>query len=578
MKKNLLESEIKRFQELSNYDANNNSVLSENKIDFYGNENERILEMHHRAINKEFLIEQDEDNPVVRKKFDFGAKVAGQKNPRRWGKHGSGAEARLTLDYKKYREIDKELNSGSDLLEKMNNEIGNNKDWAMIPPNVKSALANGFNEFLQVAMSSEYLKSLSRKKRRDLRKFFKKSQRWRFQIVDLKNNLSEPEEGKKRASKIKPELTVTFPQGEGAPTEEQIQAEIRATLSEINAANCEGSAIASNECNALVGQTVTVTEDDGTSYTLVQPVVRGVDKGALQTAVVYEMVTPTTYKRSEGGAYFIQDTKQIVIPNESSGFKAGSDVVDTTYVDKTVQTIYDQLMNTTFELTDENTKKVIVTKTGRDIVDDINAGLKGSAIVFEYMDTTSSASNVWSGNKALDFTHKNDGTKVKNLNDLPTTGEDKSNTNLAIRRNKNLTAAVLAALDKLPGIKRYSDFKLSQELRVTDTGGKIDDTRDKSKYPNPGQYGGFKVGFMAYVEEAVVKKEKTGVKGKIGQSLIKLVWIGAPDTGVEFNFDFDFDFWPGTTNRIVHKDIFTGQLKPGGSWWSKNLRGYNKKF
>ena len=28
MKKNLLESEIKRFQELSNYDANNNSVLS----------------------------------------------------------------------------------------------------------------------------------------------------------------------------------------------------------------------------------------------------------------------------------------------------------------------------------------------------------------------------------------------------------------------------------------------------------------------------------------------------------------------------------------------------------------------
>jgi hypothetical protein len=576
MKKNLLESEIKRFQELSNYDANNNSVLSENKLDFYDNENERILEMHHKAINKEFLTE-DEDDPVVRKKFDFGAKVAGQKYPRRWGKHGGGAEARLTLDYKKYREIDKELNSGSDLLEKMNNEIGNNKDWAMIPPNVKSALANGFNEFLQVAMSSEYLKSLSRKKRRDLRKFFKKSQRWRFQIADLKNNLSEPEEGKKRASKIKPELTVTFPQGEGAPTEEQIQAEIRATLNEINAANCEGSSIASNQCNALVGQTLTVTEEDGTSYTLVQPVVRGVDKGALQTAVVYEMVTPKTYKRSEGGAYFIQDTKEIVIPNESSGFKAGSDVVDTTYVDKTVQKIYDQLMDTTFELKDDKTGKVIITKTGRDIVDDINSGLKSSGIVFEFMDTTSSASNVWSGKKALDFTHKNDGTKVKNLDDLPTTGEDKSNTNLAIRRNKNLTASVLSALDKLPGIKRYSDFKLSQELRITDTGGKSDENRDTSTNPNPGQYAGFKVGFMAYAEEGVVKNPKTGVKGKVGQSLIKLVWVGAPDTGVEINFDIDFDFWPGAKNKILKKNIFTGQLEPGGSWWSKR-RGYNKSF
>jgi hypothetical protein len=236
-------------------------------------------------------------------------------------------------------------------------------------------------------------------------------------------------------------------------------------------------------------------------------------------------------------------------------------------------------MDTTFELKDDKTGKVIITKTGRDIVDDINGGLKGSGIVFEFMDTTSSASNVWSGKKALDFTHKNDGTKVKNLDDLPTTGEDKSNTNLAIRRNKNLTASVLSALDKLPGIKRYSDFKLSQELRITDTAGFVDGDKNKpSTHPNPGQYAGFKVGFMAYAEEGVVKKEKTGVKGKLGQSLIKLVWVGAPDTGVEINFDIDFDWWPGTTNRILHKNIFTGQLQPGGSWWSKNLRGYNKKF
>jgi hypothetical protein len=567
MKKNILESEIKRFQELMNYDANNNCVLSENKLDFYDNENERILEMHHRAINKEFLIEQDEDNPIVRKKFDFEKKVKGQKNPRLWGKHGGSASASLNVDYKRYKEIDKELNSGSDLLEKMTNEIGGNKDWAMIPPNVKSALANGFNEFLQTAMSSEYLKKLSRQKRKDLRKIFKKSQRWKFQIVDLKE----------KASKIKPELTVTYPQGEGAPTEEEIQVEIRETLNEINMANCEGSAIASNQCNALVGQTVTVTEEDGTTYTLVQPIVAPVTKGALQTAVVYEMITPKTYKKSEGGAYFIQDTKEIVIPNEASGFQRGSDAVNTAYVDKTVQKIYEQLMNTTFELKDDKTGKVIITKTGKDIVEDINSGLKGSGIVFEFIDTTSSASNVWSGKKVLDFTHKNDGTKVKEFDGLPTSGEDKTNKDLAIRRNNNLTASIMSALVKMPGVKKYSNFEYGQEVRITDTNGKADEDRDTSTHPNPGQYAGFKVGFMAYAEEGVVKDDKTGVKGKLGQSLIKLVWVGAPDTGVEINFDVDFNFSPGAKNKILHKSIFSGQLKPGGSFWSKG-RGYNKKF
>jgi hypothetical protein len=129
----------------------------------------------------------------------------------------------------------------------------------------------------------------------------------------------------------------------------------------------------------------------------------------------------------------------------------------------------------------------------------------------------------------------------------------------------------------MPGIEMYKNFEYSQEVRVTDTGGKPDEEKDSS-YPNPGQYAGFKVGFYASVQEGVVKAEKKGIKGKVGQSLIKLVWVGAPDTGIDIDFDFDFRFWPGTKNKILHKNLFTGQLQPGGSWWSKNLRGYNKEF
>ena len=585
MKKNLLEEEIKRFHELINYDSNNNGLISENKIFFNYeedyDENNRILEMHHNAINND-LITEDEDDPIVRKRFDVGGKIKGQKHPRLFGKHGSGAQLDMGLDYKRYKEIDKELNSGSDLLAKMNSDIGGNKDWAMIPTNVKSALANGFNEFLQVAAKSEYLKTLSRQKRKDLRNIFKKSQRWKFEIVDLKNNLSEPDEGKKKATKIKPELTVTFNGENGSPEETKAIQEMRQTINEINTVNCEGSTIAAPQCNALVGQKLKITFDDGTTTDLVQPIVREVDKGALQTAVVYEMMSPQTYQQQESSVWFLEDTKEIVIPNEASGFKRGSDVVDVTYVDKVVQKIYDQLMDTTFELKDKKSGEVIVTKTGRDIIEDNNQGLKNSKILFEFIDTISSASNVWVTDKngvgkALDFTHTNDGNKVKDFDSLPTTGSDESNKKLAVKRNKNLTYSVISALMKMPGIEQYTEFSYSQEVRITDTGGKVDEVATKEGL-NPGQYAGFKVGFIAYVEEGVVKAAKKGIKGKLGQSLIRLVWVGAPETGIDIDFEFNFDFWPGGKNKILHKNLFTGQLQPGGAWWSKNLRGYNKEF
>jgi len=572
MKKNLLESEIKRFQELSNYDANNNSVLSENKLDFYDNENERILEMHHKATELEFMNEQ-----VKRVKFNPTASVrTGNKHPRSWGKHGGSAGAYLNLDYKTYKEIDVELKSGADLLAKMNENLAGKADWKKIPPDVKSMLANGFNDFIQTAAESEFIKKLSRQKRRDLRKFFKKSQRWRFDIVNL-NNREEKGEGEKLGSKLKSELTVTFPQGEGAPTEEQIQAEIRASLYEINVANSESGAIASTSCNGLVAENMTVTDEDGVTYTVTQAANVKVQKLPLETAVVYEMVTPQTYKRVPGSYVMLQDDKEIVIPNEPSGFKAGSDAVNATYVDSTVQKIYEQLMNTTFELKDNKTGKVMMTKTGRDIVEDSYEGLTSSTIILDYMDVISSASNVWSGKK-LDFTHSNDGTKVKELNQLPTSGNDKSNTKLAMDRNRNLTASVLAALEKLPGIKKSRDFELGQEVRITDTAGFPDGDKNKpSTHPNPGQYAGFKIGFWATAEEKEVKAEKKGVKGKIGQSLIKLVWLGKKDKDVTWNFDIGFEFHPGVKNKILKKNIFTGQLEPGGSMWSKR-RGYNKSF
>ena len=571
MKKNLLESEIKRFQELSNYDANNNSVLSENKIDFYDNENERILEMHHKATELEFMNEQ-----VKRVKFNPSATVrTGNKHPRSWGKHGGSAEAYLNLDYKRYKEVDEELKTGADLLAKMNKHLAGKADWKKIPPDIKTMLANGFNEFIQTAAESEFIKKLSRRKRRDLRKFFKKGQRWTFDMVDL-NYAKEKEEGEKKAVKLKGELTVDFPKGDAAPSEEEVQAEINQSLYEINVANSEAAAIAAPTCNGLMAEKMTVTNEDGTTYAVTHAVNVGVQKNPMETVVVYELATPATYIKEKGGTYTLDETKEIVIPNEASGFKAKKADVNTSYVDKTVQKIYDQLMNTSFELKDGD-GKVRMTKTGRQLMEEYSAGETGSKIVLEYMEVVSSASNLWSGKK-LDFTHKNDGTKVKEINQLPTSGGDKANTTLALDRNRNLSAAVLTALEKLPGIERYREFELGQEVRITDTAGFADgDTNKPPTHSNPGQYAGFKVGFFATVSDTAVKADKKGIKGKVGQSVVKMVWLGKKDKDITWNFDIGFEFHPGVKNKILKKNIFTGQLEPGGAKWSRR-RGYNKSF
>jgi hypothetical protein len=533
-------------------------------------EKKRILEMHNKAVEKETLNEQ-----VKRVKFNPSVSVrTGNKHPRSWGKHGGSAEAYLNLDYKRYKEVDEEIKTGADLLAKMNKHLAGKADWKKIPAEIKTMLANGFNEFIQTAAESEFIKKLSRKKRRDLRKFFKKGQRWSFTIVDL-NYAKEKEEGEKKTVKLKSELTVTFPSGENAPTEEEIQAEINASLYQINVANCEAAAIAAPTCNGLITQNVTLTEEDGTPYTVAQATNVRVQKNPMETVVVYELATPATYTKTEAMPYTLEETKEIVIPNEASGFKAGKADVNTSYVDSTVQKIYNQLMTTIFELKDKD-GKVRMTKTGRDLVEESYAGT-GSKIMLDYMEVVSSASNLWSGKK-LDFTHANDGTKVKEINQLPTSGGDKANTTLAMDRNRNLTAAVLAALEKLPGIERYSEFELGQEVRITDTAGFADgDPNKPSTHPNPGQYAGFKVGFFAKASDTAVKAAKTGIKGRVGQSVVKLVWLGKKDKDITWNFDIGFEFHPGVKNRILKTNIFTGQLEPGGAMWSKR-RGYNKKF
>lgn len=531
-------------------------------------EKKRILEMHNKAVEKETLNEQ-----VKRVKFNPSATVrTGNKHPRSWGKHGGSAEAYLNLDIKRYEEVNEELKTGADLLAKMNKHLAGKADWKKIPPDIKTMLANGFNEFIQTAAESEFIKKLSRKKRRDLRKFFKKGQRWSFDIVDLTYN-KEKEEGEKKAVKLKGELTMDFPKGEAAPSEEEIQAEINQSLYEINVANSEAAAIAAPTCNGLMAEKMKVTNEDGTTYVVTNVVNVNVQKNPMETVVVYELATPATYVNEKGSTYTLEETKEIIIPNEASGFKPGKADVNASYVDKTVQKIYNQLMTTNFELKDGD-GKVRITKTGKQLMDEYSAGLTGSKIVLEYMEVVSSASNVWNGKK-LDFTHANDGTKVKEINQLPTSGGDKANTTLAMDRNRNLSAAVMTALEKLPGIERYKEFEIGQEVRITDTAGFTDGDQNKpSTHPNPGQYAGFKVGFFARAEDTAVKADKKGIKGKVGQSVVKMVWLGKKDKDITWNFDIGFEFHPGVKNKILKKNIFNGQLEPGGARWSRR-RGYN---
>lgn len=524
MKKNLIE-EIEKFNMMVNYDPS--KVLSE------------------------------QDSKTLSLGFNYNKKD----KPRAWGKHGGGAMGGISATF--YTETNLQLETSDQLLIKMNNELSSNEEYSKIPQEIKELLSKGFFDAINNASNSKHIKDLTAKYKKNIKKFFRKSQRWRFVIADL------PQQSQ---GDFPNELKISVPTGKDF-TKDNLAQQTLDLITQVNTRNASLDGILAKQCNAL-------KEDKEGQIKSVKSF--AFNKQPLSTVFVYEIKKPKEYIQETAGFTYAENEVSVEIPNKQTNFVAGV-YRDENFVREIVDDIYEQLMSKVFESTLLNKK---IQKTGKQIVEDfISTGVGGIGITF--INTISSASNTWDRKDVLDFTHENDGTKVKEFSALETEGNNKKNMNLSKKRNDYLTSAVIAGLIRKPGIIKREDVQYSQDVRVTNTKGMYDEDAKKQGL-NPGQYAGFKLNFDATISTKEEKEEKKVTQATLGQKLIELKWEGKFDGG--FNIDFGLVFAGGEKNIILYSPLIDlkwimatlrgdslkgkyGQLRGMPDWLSKR-RGY----
>jgi hypothetical protein len=505
MKKNLIE-EIEKFNMMVNYDPS--KVLSEQDT---------------KTLNLGFNYNKND-------------------KPRAWGKHGGGAMGGISA--KLYTETNLELETSDQLLIKMNKELSSNEEYSKIPQEIKELLSKGFFEAILNASNSKHIKDLTAKYKKNIKKFFRKSQRWEFVIADLPTQSEEEFPNK---------LNISVPTTESF-TKDKLAQQTLDMITQVNTRNSSLDGILAKQCNALKEENVEKIKSVKTFAFNKQP---------LSTVFVYEIKPPKEYIQSEGGFTYSENKVSVDIPNKETNFAAGK-IKDENFAREIVDEIYNQLMSKVFETTLIGKK---VQKTGKQIIDDfISTGTGG--IYINLIHTISSASNTWNTKDVLDFTHENDGTKVKEFSALETKGNNGKNVKLSKDRNDYLTTAVIAALIRKPGIINIEDVQYSQDVRVTNTGGMLDKDA-KVKGLKPGQYAGFKLEFDAMISLKEEKERKKLTQATLGQKLIELKWKGKFEGG--FEIDFGIMFSGGEKNIILYRPLI--DLK----WIMATIRGDSLK-
>lgn len=146
----------------------------------------------------------------------------------------------------------------------------------------------------------------------------------------------------------------------------------------------------------------------------------------------------------------------------------------------------------------EETQRAAIESLINKLKDEVNS--KGySELVLDKIKIISSASNTYGGR--VQETHNNSGEPIKKFKftEDPNTGitdhkaaktPDGKNNKLAWLRGKNFSDELMTRLKAEPLFKEKNIIFADPEIewRITDTGGVIDEKRDKSKNPNPGQY------------------------------------------------------------------------------------------
>jgi len=236
--------------------------------------------------------------------------------------------------------------------------------------------------------------------------------------------------------------------------------------------------------------------------------------------VMYQSKTMTNLNKLPG--LYFDETKQEITKNAwltGDNTSVETDIKITKYPDKTWKEP-GAFKTGEFKVADSGTAQAFIKR----VIQEIEAYKEDkTSVTIGELQIVSSSSNFYGG--TVPATHSNDGKKLdstdkKSGDPFPNTesykelsGSD-ANNKLAYLRGKEFAAYLNDEVSKIEGVKLNGDIKVF--WRITDTGGKVDSNRDKTLYPEDGQY--VKVNIKAGGESReVITTETTtiGVKGYV---------------------------------------------------------------
>lgn len=435
------------------------------------------------------LNEQEEEPGTVTKSRGIGFQTPGTRNKIR-GVQKGGAIGGINYTVTKEKDID--LVTPADMLNKINSDLNDSDDYKKLSIDIKNQLADGYYNALLTILNSEIVQKLSQAQKRDLKKFFRKSQRWAFETYELSDE---------DILKIKLQSTNEL-------SDQQLKEAasiISTSLNDLNIANSTAGTISSNTANSIriyENDLEFITRDKDPLSTILVNIEKGLGQKTLKTAQSIAIIKPVT----------------LTIPKNTKVFPVNKFAV--TEAANMANTIKNQILNNIFSVTEG---KQVITKSGRDIVD------AGGVLKVNTMNTISSASNFYGG--ITDFSHSNDGTAKKSFDSIDNTSGSGKNKKLARQRNSTLQSAIITELRKVNWLD-LSQTTFTNDVRITDTGGVIDEnpSKNKSTHPNPGQYGQLELSISGQIEYQQDKPGSYSRSASFRQFGIRLRYIGKRET------------------------------------------------
>ena len=492
--------------------------------------NKKILEEIARIS---FITNYDPSKVVSEQKvkkggFTIGGQF-GEKDFNIRGRQRSASTAALSFDYEK--ELDKGLDTAGDVLSKMLNEL-DDEIFKKLTPETKNMFAEGFYNAIEGLIAGQKVNKEDKDAVKKIRKFFKKSQRWQFTTQAL------PEE----VETVKVSVNST---GDISTLEELNKVMVNEVYG-LNESNSQTGTILSKQGSYFYFDK---KEKDVSSNVVNKPVLSAIFAAASKPL--------TTKELSPEDKYATFASFDVVIPRIPGTYTEGSSDPKG-FLSGMMKTILEKVYSTSVSFNDgdpEITVKEMIECGENNCDSQYKINVVGASII-------SSASNTWVNGEKLDFTHENNGKKIKDISGISNKGNNSKNLKLAKERANKLIQTVLTDVSKTPGIKLSTSFDWSSdidmEIRITDTGGQIDKTRT-AEFPNPGQYSEIVLEFSVSKFKEKTISASNQLKGEIQQKLIVLKYVGKQGGG----FDIDLDIELGFKNESLYlrKGLFGGHLK-----------------